>query len=73
MKAFVDRLAHRAASGGLTPEHLDEMVHDLKGREAAEINNGGLASQMAYLVKRLGARGASDALDEIAGELLEER
>lgn len=34
----------------LGEEELDEMVHDLKGEEAAEINNGGRDAQIKYLL-----------------------
>lgn len=30
-------------------EALDEQVHDLKGNEAADINNGGMKSQIRWL------------------------
>jgi hypothetical protein len=29
---------------------LDEMVHDLKGKEAADINNSGRDCQIAYIL-----------------------
>lgn len=32
------------------PEDLDELIHDLKSGEAATINNGGLHSQIEYLL-----------------------
>lgn len=31
-------------------DSLDELVHDAKGAEAAEINNQGVESQVAYLL-----------------------
>lgn len=34
----------------LSEEALDEMVHDLKGEEAAAINNGGKDAQIAYIL-----------------------
>lgn len=34
----------------LPQEELEEMVHDLKGEEAAEINNQGKDAQVAYLL-----------------------
>ncbi len=33
----------------LDEEALDELVHDLKGQEAANINNAGREAQLAYL------------------------
>lgn len=35
---------------GVEPEDLDDLVHDLKAEEAADINNGGLTSQVEYLL-----------------------
>ena len=34
----------------LSEEELDEIVHDLKGAEAADINNGGKEVQLAYIL-----------------------
>ena len=34
----------------MTEEELDELVHDLKGKEAAAINNSGKDAQLAYLL-----------------------
>jgi hypothetical protein len=36
----------------LDEEELDELVHDLKGEEAARINNGGKESQINYIMGR---------------------
>lgn len=33
-----------------TEEELDELVHELKGQEAAEINNSGKETQIAYIL-----------------------
>lgn len=34
----------------LDEEELDEMVHDLRGKEAADINNGGRDAQVNYIL-----------------------
>jgi hypothetical protein len=34
----------------LSEEDLDELVHDLKGEEAAAINNRGREAQVAYIL-----------------------
>jgi hypothetical protein len=34
----------------MTEEDLDEIVHDLKGEEAAEINNRGKDAQIEYIM-----------------------
>ena len=35
---------------GMTEEELDEIVHDLKAEEAAEINNQGKEAQIEYIL-----------------------
>ena len=35
---------------GMTEEALDEIVHDLKAGEAAEINNQGREAQISYIL-----------------------
>ncbi|MHB8069535.1 MAG: hypothetical protein ACYDIC_16710 [Desulfobaccales bacterium] len=44
----------------LREEELDEMVHDLKGQEAAEINNQGKEAQVAYLLGEENPRPVTD-------------
>ncbi len=34
----------------LSEEDLDELVHDLKGQEAAAINNQGKEAQISYIL-----------------------
>ena len=63
--APAERLAERAASAGLQPEDLDELVHELASGVAADVNNGGLEEQARYLVERLGAEHAERQLDEL--------
>jgi hypothetical protein len=46
----------------LDEDGLDELVHDLKGKEAAAINNGGISAQLEYIAECLGATGAAHAL-----------
>lgn len=38
---------------GLTAEELDGLVHDHFARRAGDVNNGGLASQVALLLDRI--------------------
>lgn len=45
---------------------LDELVHDVKGEEAAAINNGGLADQVEFLL-RAGCT-EQDVLAAVAGD-----
>ncbi len=35
---------------GMAEEELDEIVHDLKSEEAAEINNQGKEAQIEYIL-----------------------
>lgn len=39
-------------------ENLDELVHETKAGEAAEVNNGGYDAQARYLIETLGAKEA---------------
>jgi hypothetical protein len=51
----------------LDEDGLDELVHEIKGREAAAINNEGVASQLEYILDSLGAVGAASAVIDAAG------
>lgn len=42
-------------------EDLDEDVHEVKSREAATINNGGLDSQLEFLEKACGIEWLEEA------------
>jgi len=44
---------------------LDDLVHDLKSKEASTINNCGVEVQVKYLIKRLGLDGARQAIREL--------
>jgi len=59
----VERLANKADTAGLAAEDLDEMVHELAASVAADVNNGGLEEQIAYLVDGLGAQHTERQLD----------
>ena len=51
--AEVERLTNKADIAGLQPENLDDLIHDLAASVAADVNNGGLADQIEYLVDGL--------------------
>jgi hypothetical protein len=59
-KAFQRRLEHdnrlirKAEEHGITPEQLDEAVHDAAASAASSVNNGGVAAQITYLVEQCG-------------------
>jgi len=46
----------------LESHELDEYVHDLKGEEAAAINNGGIEEQFEYLADEAGLAWIKDTL-----------
>lgn len=39
---------------GIAEEDLDELVHDFKAEEAAEINNAGFEAQLEYILEACG-------------------
>ena len=60
--ASLDELA---SSHGVVPEDLDEAVRDCASADASDINNGGLGSQIEFLVDHLGESGVRTMLREI--------
>jgi len=60
------RLAGKAEELGIEPERLDDLVHDQQGETAASIDNGGLESQLAYLVEQCGVEFVEAELDQLA-------
>jgi hypothetical protein len=63
----LERLLERLGEAG-DDALLDELVLDLKGAEASDINNGGVQAQAEYLVSQLGAGEAARQLREILAE-----
>ena len=53
---------------GLTDEDLDEIVHDIASEVASDINNGGVSSQIEYLVAQHGKEEAERALRLLASQ-----
>jgi hypothetical protein len=51
---------------GLEAEDLDEAVHELASRIAADTNNAGLDSQLGYLTDAMGGQAVSRQLDWLA-------
>jgi hypothetical protein len=47
---------------------FDGLVHDLASSVAAEVNNGGVESQVAYLVEKLGAAEAARSVATVEEE-----
>lgn len=50
----LEELLQLANDAGITSEDLDELVHDFKAEEAAEINNAGLEAQLEYILECCG-------------------
>ena len=63
--AVVDRLADKADAAGLQPDDFEETVHEFAASIAADVNNGGLEDQIAYLVDGFGAQHTERQIDEL--------
>jgi hypothetical protein len=61
-----DRLTSLATSLSVSETDLDDYVHDLASRPASDINNSGLADQVAYLVGQAGPGEAERMIREAA-------
>ena len=59
----VSELVAQCGRLGIEAWVLDELVHEFQSAEASDLNNGGPASQLAYLVERLGVAGTRDRLE----------
>ena len=60
-----DELAAWAAGLGLEAGDLDDLVHDGYSRQASEVNNGGLGSQVRFLAGTYGTGGARSLLSDL--------
>jgi hypothetical protein len=60
-----DDLAAWAAGLGLGPSDLDDLVHDACSRQASEVNNGGLGSQVRFLAETYGTGHARSLLGDL--------
>ena len=58
-------LAAWAAGLGLGPSDLDDLVHDACSRQASEVNNGGLGSQVRFLAETYGTGHARSLLGDL--------
>ncbi len=59
------RLMLKAKKLGISPEQLDEAVHEAVSSAASAINSGGLDDQIAYLVEQLGPEETEKMIDEL--------
>lgn len=64
--AVAQRLTGLATSLGVSETDLDEYVHDLASSPASDINNSGLAGQVAYLIRQAGPAEAERMIREAA-------
>jgi len=64
-EAEIERLFDKADAAGLQPEDIDELVHEFAASIAADVNNGGLADQIKYLVEGIGAKQTERQIDEL--------
>jgi len=60
-----DELAAWAAGLGLEAGDLDNLVHDAYSKQASEVNNGGLGSQVRFLIESYGTGGARSLLSDL--------
>ena len=66
--AAVERLVDKADAAGLQPEDLDDLIHEFAASVAADVNNGGPQSQIAYLVEGIGAKQTERQIDELIAQ-----
>jgi hypothetical protein len=64
-RVIIARLVDKVSAAGLEPEDLDDLVHELAASVAADVNNGGLDEQIAYLIEGMGAEHAEQQLDQL--------
>lgn len=61
----LNTLVAHARKNRLLESDLDELVHELKAREAADVNNSGLEKQIGYIIEILGPTQAMARIDDI--------
>ena len=44
---------------------LDDIVHDLKSREASDINNSGIDAQVLYMVASIGVNHVIEEIEDV--------
>ena len=62
-----ERPAHKAphSGTGLEAGDLDNLVHDAYSRQASKVNNGGLDSQVRFLIESYGTGGTRSLLSDL--------
>ena len=61
----IPRLYDKAIDACLAPEYLDELVHELAASIAADVNNGGMEDQLAYLIDAMGVKETEKQIDKL--------
>ncbi len=67
-EAFKKKVLAQSPDLADEPERLDELIHDLKSKEASAINTGGVDEQLQYVFDTLGEEEAIKALNEVSNE-----
>jgi hypothetical protein len=67
---FIQWVQDHVADPEAAALELDELVHDAKGDDAADVNNGGIESQLRYLLGPGSSRVSSNTIKQYC-ELLE--
>jgi hypothetical protein len=57
-----------ARQHGISPDDLDEIVHEVVSQQATQINNGGLEAQLSYLIDAIGPTQARVMLHADSGK-----
>jgi hypothetical protein len=64
----INDLLVKAEAAGLKAEDLDEIVHELAGSIAADVNNEGMDGQLGYLIDQMGVQGTTKQIDQLVKE-----
>lgn len=66
LKKLIDRLQVTIGDEDLSIR-LDDLVHELKSKEASAINNGGVYEQVSYILEQQGEEGIRTLENFLAG------
>ena len=56
----IKKLTSEADDVGLCDDVLDDIVHDIASKIASNINNGGVAKQIEFIVNQMGSSGEDE-------------
>lgn len=65
---WISQWVARLEAGGVSPEDLDDLVHETAAARAADANNAGLEAQVEWLFMMLGIDEAERALQALIGQ-----